>query len=129
MQKWRNLTFLAVAELLAMTLWFSGSAVVPQLKAEWHLSEAQQSWMTMSVQIGFVFGALLSATFNLADRLSARHLFRRPPRTKQAVLGFLSGMCLIDMFLLCLLGRPEAAAVAFGGFVATVLAHRRIWGT
>lgn len=61
--------------------------------------------------------------------LAARHLFRRPPRTKQAVLGFLAGMCLIDMFLLCLLDRPEAAALAFGGFVATVLAHRRILGT
>jgi hypothetical protein len=61
--------------------------------------------------------------------LAARHLFCRPPRVKQAVLGFLSGMCLIDMFLLCLLDRPEAAAVAFGGFVATVLAHRRILGT
>lgn len=31
--KWRNLLLLASAELLAMALWFSASAVVPQLTA------------------------------------------------------------------------------------------------
>ena len=75
MHKWRNLTFLAVAELLVMTLWFSGSAVVEQLTQEWGLTDTQKSWMTMSVQIGFVVGALLSAIWNLADRVSARVLF------------------------------------------------------
>lgn len=69
-QKWRNLTFLAVAQLLAMALWFSASAVVPQLVEEWALDSGQQAWMTMSVQIGFVCGALLSAFLNLADRYS-----------------------------------------------------------
>lgn len=75
MQKWSNLAWLALAELLAMTLWFSASAVVPQLTEEWHLSDAQKSWMTMSVQIGFVCGALASAVFNLADRVPTRLLF------------------------------------------------------
>ena len=55
--KWRNLAFLSIAELLAMSLWFSASAVIPQLTAEWNLTSAQQSWMTMSVQVGFVVGA------------------------------------------------------------------------
>ena len=73
--KWRNLLLLALAELLAMALWFSASAVVPQLTAEWGLSSNQQAWMTMSVQVGFVVGALLSALLNLADRISSRHLF------------------------------------------------------
>ncbi len=73
--KWRNLSLLALAELLAMTLWFSASAVVPQLTHEWQLSAGEQSWMTMSVQIGFVVGALLSAVLNLADRLPVRWLF------------------------------------------------------
>ncbi len=57
-----------------MTLWFSASAVVPQLTAEWSLSSSQQAWMTMSVQIGFVVGAFLSAIFNIADRLPSRYL-------------------------------------------------------
>ncbi|MEM8488977.1 MAG: MFS transporter [Bacteroidota bacterium] len=73
--KWRNLLLLAIAELLAMTLWFSASAVLPQLGVVWELTEGQRSWMTMSVQIGFVVGALLSAVLNLADRIPARLLF------------------------------------------------------
>jgi MFS family permease len=74
-RKWRYLLLLALAELLAMGLWFSASAVVPQLTAEWALTNAQQSWMTMSVQIGFVVGALLSAGLTLADVVPARWLF------------------------------------------------------
>ena len=65
---WRQLGLLAVAELLAMALWFSASAVIPQLNAEWFLSGSQQAWLTMSVQLGFVCGALLLAILNLADR-------------------------------------------------------------
>jgi MFS family permease len=72
--KWLNLTVLAVAELLALTLWFSASAVIPQLTTVWNLSSAQQSWMTMSVQLGFVVGALFSAFLNIADRISNRYL-------------------------------------------------------
>jgi MFS family permease len=75
LHKWRNLTLLAVAELLAMALWFSASAVVPQLTAEWDLNSGQQAWLTMSVQLGFVVGALVSAVFNLADRVDSRQLF------------------------------------------------------
>lgn len=72
--KWYNLTLLAAAELLTMVLWFSASAVVPQLRSEWGLSTGAESWLTMSVQIGFVVGALVSAALNLADRFSARRL-------------------------------------------------------
>ena len=70
--KWRTISLLVIAELFAISVWFSASAVVPQLTAEWGLSSAVQSWLTMSVQIGFVVGALLSAVLNLADRLSAQ---------------------------------------------------------
>ena len=72
--KWRSLWLLALGEMLAMSLWFSASAVVPQLRAEWDLSGAQASWLTMSVQLGFVVGALLSAALNVADRMPARRL-------------------------------------------------------
>jgi len=72
--KRRVLLLLAVAELLAMSVWFSASAVVPQLTIEWSLSTTAQAWLTMSVQIGFVAGALLSAIFNIADRVSAPKL-------------------------------------------------------
>ena len=58
-----------------MSLWFSGSAVVPALAQEWNLSESAASWLTLSVQLGFVAGTLLSAFFNLPDIISPRHLF------------------------------------------------------
>jgi len=66
---------LAIAELLGMSLWFSGSAVVPALTKEWNLGDAAASWLTLSVQLGFVAGTLLSALANLPDIISPRHLF------------------------------------------------------
>ncbi|MDJ0707616.1 MAG: MFS transporter [Leptolyngbyaceae cyanobacterium MO_188.B28] len=74
LHKWKNLWLLSAAELLAMSLWFSASAVIPQLTQEWNLSGGQQSWLTMSVQIGFVVGALISAALNLADRMAIQQL-------------------------------------------------------
>ena len=68
-EKWRNLVLLVTAEILIFGLWFSASAILPQITEEWQLSGADQSWMTMSVQVGFVFGALLIALLNLADRI------------------------------------------------------------
>ena len=65
---------LAVAELLAMAPWFSASAVAPALVRAWHLTPATTAWLTISVQLGFVAGALVSAILTLADRLSARRL-------------------------------------------------------
>src|ERR1041384_2986244 len=58
-----------------MSLWFSGSAVVPALTREWHLSPSASTWLSLSVQLGFVAGTLLSALLNLADIISPRHLF------------------------------------------------------
>ncbi len=69
------LALLAIAELLGMSLWFSGSAVVPALTKEWNLNGEAVSWLTLSVQLGFVAGTLLSAFFNLPDIISPRHLF------------------------------------------------------
>ena len=70
----RVLAILAIAELLAMAPWFSASAVSPTLARAWQLSPAATAWLTISVQLGFVLGALVSAILTLADRLSARRL-------------------------------------------------------
>jgi MFS family permease len=72
--RWRALALLATATFLAMTTWFSASAVIPQLRAEWHLTATQAALLTIAVQLGFVAGALFSATFNLADLVSPRRL-------------------------------------------------------
>jgi len=74
-RRWRALVLIASAELLAMSLWFSGSAVAPALRAEWGLSESGGAWLTLAVQLGFVVGTLVSALGNLPDVLSARRLF------------------------------------------------------
>lgn len=73
--KWRALVLLSLAELFGMALWFSGSAVVPALSREWNLSGSQVSWLANAVQLGFVAGTLISATLNLADIVTTRHLF------------------------------------------------------
>jgi MFS family permease len=74
-RSWRALTLLSVALLLGMSLWFSGSAVVPALSKEWQLSDSQVSWIAIAVQLGFVAGTLISAVLNLPDILSTRYLF------------------------------------------------------
>ncbi|MCB0226594.1 MAG: MFS transporter, partial [Anaerolineae bacterium] len=73
-KKWQTILLLALAELLAMGMWFSASAVTPALTAEWHLSSGDAAWLTMSVQIGFVVGAFLSALFNVADVWHPRYV-------------------------------------------------------
>ncbi|HLA13146.1 MAG TPA: MFS transporter [Pyrinomonadaceae bacterium] len=74
-KRWAILALLSTSVLLGMSLWFSGAAVVPALKAEWRLSDSAVSWLTISVQLGFVAGTLLSALLNLPDVLNVRHLF------------------------------------------------------
>ena len=83
--KWRTLLLLAVAELLAMGLWFSASVAIPVLTAAWRLDDAGKAWLTISVQIGFVVGSLISALLNLSDRIPSHRLF-----TISALLAALS---------------------------------------
>lgn len=84
-RKWRTLILLSMAELLGMSVWFSASAVVPALTQAWSLDDSGRAWLTMSVQIGFVVGAFVSALFNLSDLIPARRLF-----TASALLAALS---------------------------------------
>ena len=109
----RNLVLLMCAELLAMSLWLSASAVVPQLTREWSLDGAQQSWLTRSVQAGFVAGTLLGAWFNLPDRIAANRLVAggallgalanaaitiAPGPGAAVLLRFASGFCLAAVY-------------------------------
>lgn len=73
--KWPALWLLAFCEVAVMALWFSASAVVPSLSAEYDLSAAQRSLFTSTVQAGFVVGTLSSAILGLADRLDPRRFF------------------------------------------------------
>jgi MFS family permease len=70
----RQLSYLAVAMVLAMTTWFAAAAVLAQLRVEFQLSRTEGSWLTIAVQLGFVAGALASAVFNVADLVPPRRL-------------------------------------------------------
>ncbi|HWZ27366.1 MAG TPA: MFS transporter [Gemmatimonadales bacterium] len=71
----RVLMVLSLAELCAMAPWFSASAVSGTLTRLWDLSSAGAAWLTVSVQLGFVTGALVSSALALSDLWSARRLF------------------------------------------------------
>jgi MFS family permease len=72
--RWRALTYLSVAELLALSLWFSATAVLPALSREWQLGDSGRASLTIAVQLGFIVGTLLSALGNLPDIYSPRFL-------------------------------------------------------
>ena len=57
-----------------MAPWFSASAVAPALAREWNLGTSGTAGLTISVQLGFVAGALVSAILTLSDIWSARRL-------------------------------------------------------
>jgi MFS family permease len=66
----RVLFLLSLAELLGMSLWFTGTAVIPQITALWHSGLALGSWLTIAVQVGFSIGAITFALFNIPDVFS-----------------------------------------------------------
>lgn len=74
-----------------MSLWFSGTVVLPELTRLWQAGLNVSAWLTMAVQLGFVAGCLISAVLNLPDRFQATRVF----------------------VLSCLLGAAANAAFAF----------------
>jgi 4-hydroxybenzoate polyprenyltransferase len=56
-------------------------------------------------------------------------VFASPPRTREAVMVWLSGMCLIDALYLALLDRPLLALLAKVCFGVTIVSQRRIAAT
>jgi MFS family permease len=79
LERWRNskrasIAIIAICQVGAMALWFSASAALPSLVAEFRLSSFMQAALTGGVQAGFVVGCLGSALFGLADRVDPRRL-------------------------------------------------------
>ena len=72
-RRWSTLGLLAFAELLAMSLWFAGTAVSPLLQARWSLDATEVGWLTSIVQLGFVVGTAAAAVLNLADVVPSRY--------------------------------------------------------
>ena len=80
----RTLALLALTLVLSMSTWFSATAVISQLDAQWELSSSAAAWLTIAVQVGFVCGALLSSLLNLSDVVSplTGSLPRQPAGTR-----------------------------------------------
>jgi MFS family permease len=70
--RWWALFFLSLAELGALSLWFSAAAVLPSLSREWQLGDGGRAGLTIAVQAGFIMGTLVSALGNLPDIVSPR---------------------------------------------------------
>jgi MFS family permease len=102
-----QLAWISFAELLSMSLWFAGTAVASALAREFDLSSAGVAWLTMSVQLGFVAGTLLSALINLPDIV--------PPRRVCAV-GSLAGA----LFTLSSLAATNGSVLIAGRFLTGV---------
>ena len=66
---------ISFAVLLASSTWFSGTAVTPTLVTEWGIQTKQATWLTSSVQLGFVVGTFVYAALNLPDVFNARLVF------------------------------------------------------
>jgi MFS family permease len=88
--RWHALALLAAAQFFGMSLWFTASAVAPQLQALWELDAQQAGWLTTAVQLGFVAGTAVAAALNLADVVPARAYF-----TASALAGALANGLLV----------------------------------
>jgi MFS family permease len=111
--RWRALALLAAAAFLEMTTWFSASAVLPQLRAAWGVSASAGAWLTISVQLGFVAGALVSAVLNLADIVSPRRL----------MLYGGAGAAAVNLALLTSHGLASAVPLRFATGAALALVY------
>src|SRR4030095_12941367 len=67
-----SIAIIAACQVGAMALWFSASAVLPALIAQYSLPNFMQAARTRAVRAGFVVGCLVSAVLGLADRIAPR---------------------------------------------------------
>ena len=104
---------IALVQVLGLAVWFSASAVVPALRTEWGVSAPAAVWLTASVQLGFVVGALTSTALNLADRVR--------PQLLMAVSAALAAAC-TAVFAVAASGLAGAVPLRFatGLFLAGV---------
>ena len=71
----RHLALIALAQVLALSVWFAGAAALPALQQTGALSTFDGAALSSAVQLGFVLGALISASLGIADRFDARSVF------------------------------------------------------
>jgi MFS family permease len=100
----RPVAVVVLAELLGTSLWFTGTAAVPELAARWELSAAGHGWLLTAVQLGFIAGTLAVSFSGLADYFPAHRTF---------AAGALLGAALNAAFAYCD-SLPAALALRLG---------------
>jgi len=134
-------SLIAVVQVLTLTVWFSASAVVPALRSEWGIDATAAVWLTASVQIGFVVGAVSSTALNLADRLPSHLLMAGSALAAAAATAafaltahglsagialrfvtglFLAGVYPVGMKLMASWSQPHTRARAFGVLIGAL---------
>lgn len=73
--KWFSVTVLVIAELAAMSLWFTSAAILPDMVREVAISPFRQALLSSGVQGGFVIGALFYSISGIPDRFDPRRVF------------------------------------------------------
>ncbi len=69
------LLFIVLSQFAGTSLWFTGNAVLSELKQSLQLNQFAVSLVTSAVMLGFIAGTLVFAFFSLADRFSPVKLF------------------------------------------------------
>jgi len=87
-----TLIIISVAQLFALTLWFSASAIVPQLIDKWNIGSFEIGALSIAVTIGFIVGGIISSVFSLSDVIKTKRIF-----VLSAILGALANY-LITIF-------------------------------
>ncbi|KIF73269.1 major facilitator transporter [Streptomyces sp. 150FB] len=95
---------IAAVQVLALAVWFSMSAVVPSLRTSWGIGSTAAVWLTASVQLGFVVGAVASTVLGLADRYAPQRLL--------AVAAATAAACTV-LLALFVHGLPAAVPLRF----------------
>lgn len=71
----RAIGAIVLAQLLAVSLWFSANGAADNLTAAWAMPPSGIGVLTNAVQAGFIAGTLLLALSGLADRFAASRIF------------------------------------------------------
>jgi len=69
------LIMISVSLLFSLTVWFSANAIVTQLIILWSLTDTDLAILSMILILGFVFGGIVSAVFNLPDLIRTTNFY------------------------------------------------------
>lgn len=69
-----QLLVISAIQVLVMSCWFGMTTMTSSVTSYFDVSLSFSAWFSIAVQLGFVAGGLVSAFFNLADRINAAKL-------------------------------------------------------